>query len=147
MQTAEPTPSSAGCGAADRAGFWIKAIKAGALAIMVTALAACSATTRPDPEHYQRVRQQVLDAHAAGLSDAAPVEMRFVQQKLAAAELAMQHGDHRQAETLLKDIEVELETARLRARVNRLNRALEAAKRRNAQAEQQLNELQEALHE
>lgn len=119
---------------------------AGVLGFVCLALAACGGV-RPDPQHFDRVKQEVLAAQAEGLVDAAPVEMRFVQQKLAAAELALQHGDGKQADTLLREIEVDLETARLRARVNRLNSDLEAAKRRNAQAQQQLMELQEALHE
>jgi len=109
-------------------------------------LTACGAGVRPDPHKYQAIRQEVLDAQAQGLSDAAPVEMKFIQQKLAAAELAMQNSDAKQANRLIQEIEVDLETARLRARVNQLNRELEAAKQRNARAEQQLSVLQEALN-
>jgi len=58
----------------------------------------------------------------------------------------MQNGDAKQANRLIREIEVDLETARLRARVNQLNRELEAAKLRNARAEQQLSVLQEALN-
>ena len=122
---------------------WLKPLL---VALLLGLLTGCGAGVKPDQNKYQAIRQQVLDAQAQGLSDAAPVEMKFIQEKLAAAELAMQHGDNTQANALLREIEVDLETARLRARVNKLNRELEAAKQRNARAEQQLSELQEALH-
>ncbi len=116
------------------------------LVLVLLPLAGCGPSVRPDSSHLQRVRQEVLKAQQEGLSDAAPVEMSQCQHALQAAELAAENGDYGQVESLLKRIEVDLQTARLRARVNRLNQQLEAAKKRNAEAEQQLSEMQEALH-
>ncbi len=129
--------------------FFRRKVPVGVLGVTagVLLLSSCGGSVRPDLDRFSRLKQDVLLAQEEGLADAAPVEMQFIQQKLAAAELAVEHGDGGKADALMREIAVELETARLRATVNRLNRELDQAKKRNARIQRQLSELQETLHE
>ena len=92
----------------------------------LTLLVACAPPTVieiTDNTYYQ-LAEQVEAVKNSAVADAAPLEMKFISEKLQAAKRAKANGDLREEARLTQQIRSDIQVAKLRARVNQLNQTL-----------------------
>ncbi|MCX7544829.1 DUF4398 domain-containing protein [Marinicella gelatinilytica] len=73
---------------------------------------------------FYQLQQEVEDVKNSQVANAAPLEMKFITEKLQNAKRAKANGDVREEARLTQQIRADIEIARLRAEVNRLNQSL-----------------------
>ncbi len=94
--------------------------------LIVTFLVACTPPTVIDinEDTFYQLQQQVEDIKKSEVADAAPMEMKFITEKLQRAKQAKANGDIREEARLTQQIRADMTIARLRAEVNGLNQKL-----------------------
>jgi hypothetical protein len=103
-------------------------IAAGALAL----LAAC-ATTPPDPRLLDDARNAIEQAREAGASEYSPLELRFAQERLTAAEFEADRNNAGAARRLADEAEIEAQLAMARTQAA-LTRAELAQRQRDLES-------------
>ncbi len=104
----------------------LKQLKKGLLLALVGTLVACAPPTVieiTDNTYYQ-LEQEVEAVKNSEVADAAPLEMKFITEKLQRAKQAKARGDKREEARLTQQIRSDIELAKLRAKVNRMNQQL-----------------------
>ncbi len=96
-------------------------------------------------DNYAEVAAMVKALEQSEDTDSAPVEMKFIHEKLALAASAIEDRKHKDAEKLLEQIRSDIQVVKLRAQVNQLNDELLDALDRVSAAQSQLHLLQERL--
>lgn len=94
--------------------------------LIVTFLVACAPPTVVEitDNTYYQLQQEVEDVKNSPVADAAPLEMKFITEKLQAAKKAKANGEKREEARLTQQIRADIVIARLRADVNALNQTL-----------------------
>lgn len=91
----------------------MKSTRTTIIAITVMLLAAC-ATTPPDPRLLDNARNAIEQAREAGASEYSPLELRFAQERLTAAEFEVDRGNTGAARQLADEAEIEAQLAMAR---------------------------------
>jgi hypothetical protein len=104
------------------------------LALLLTA---CG-PTRPPPDVLGNAPQRLASARSADASTYAPLELRFAEDKLRQARLAMQEGDYADASSLAEESTVNSELATAKSRLGKLRESVDTLKQENAEIERVL---------
>src|SRR5690606_22091706 len=96
------------------------------LLMIVTGLVACmpAATVPIDDNTYYQLQAEVDTVKASAVADAAPLEMKFITDKLRLAKIAKANGDKREEARYTEQIRADIVIAKLRAELNQLNQQL-----------------------
>jgi len=104
----------------------LKYLKNGLFLSLFALLAACAPPTVVEitDETYYQLMEEVEAVKGSAVADAAPLEMKFITEKLQAAKRAKANGNKREEARLTQQIRSDIEVAKLRAKVNQLNQEL-----------------------
>jgi hypothetical protein len=104
----------------------LQSLKKALLLAFLSTLIACSPPTvvEINDNTYYQLEEQVEAVKNSQVADAAPLEMKFITEKLQRAKKAKAMGEKREEARLTQQIRSDIEVARLRAKVNRMNQAL-----------------------
>lgn len=102
---------------------------------MATLAAACS-PTKPPTDDMGIATRNLAAARSAGADAFAPTELRFAEQKLAAANAAMANEDYDQATVLAAESSVNSELAVAKSRLGKARAAVGDLTRQNQQLKQ-----------
>lgn len=94
--------------------------------IIVTLMVGCAPPTviEINDNTFYQLQQEVESIKNSDVADAAPLEMKFITEKLQRAKQAKANGDKREEARLTQQIRADMTIARLRAKVNKLNQTL-----------------------
>lgn len=115
--------------------------------VTVTLLSSCGSPglTKIDDDTYYQLESDVQQVLASEVADAAPLEMKFIQEKLALAKKAKAERDRKVEAQLTEQIYADIEIAKLRAELNQLNDELLEKRDQISAAQFYLSELKERL--
>ncbi len=117
------------------------------LLMIVTGLVACMpVTTVPvDDNTFYKLQVEVDTVKNSPVADAAPLEMKFITDKLQLAKKAKADGDKRVEARYTEQIRADIKIAKLRAELNKLNQQLLNKRDELSAARVYLSELEEQL--
>ncbi len=99
---------------------------------MALLLAACG-PTKPPPDLLGSAQQRLSSARDAGAPTYAPLELRFAEERLDQARVAMQDRDYTLAANLAEESSANSELAAIKARLGKLRESVDALKQENAE--------------
>jgi len=104
----------------------LKYLKITLLISILTLLIGCAPPTVVEitDNTYYQLKEEVDAVKNSPVADAAPLEMKFITEKLQAAKRAKANGEKREEARLTQQIRSDIEVAKLRAEVNQLNQQL-----------------------
>jgi hypothetical protein len=95
-------------------------------------LAACG-PTKPPPDLLGNAQLGLSSARNAGAPTYAPLELRFAEERLDQARVAMQDRDYTLAANLAEESSANSELAAIKARLGKLRESVDALKQENAE--------------
>ena len=99
---------------------------------MALLLAACG-PTKPPPDLLGSAQQRLSSGRDAGAPTYAPLELRFAEERLDQARVAMQDRDYTLAANLAEESSANSELAAIKARLGKLRESVDALKQENAE--------------
>lgn len=122
-------------------------LKLGLMLSFVTGLVACMPTTTVpiDDNTFYQLQTEVKAVKNSPVADAAPLELKFITDKLQLAKKAKAEGDIREEARYTEQIRADIEVAKLRAELNGLNQQLLNKRDELSAARAYLDELREQL--
>lgn len=113
----------------------------------LTTLSGCGSPggTKIDDNTFYQLEQDVQQVLNSAVADAAPLEMKFIREKLQLAKKAKAERDRRSESQYTQQIYADIEIAKLRAELNQKNNELLDRRDQLSAAQVYLAELQERL--
>ena len=105
----------------------------------------CTQNVRVDTTQLNALNARYEQMRNSEIANSAPVEMKFIGEKLEQAYDAMNRRDSKTATDLAEQIELDFQIAETRAMVNRLNDELLDSREKVSEAEALLMDLEEQL--
>ncbi len=118
----------------------LQSVQAALAAAIVLLIAAC-ATTPPDPRMLDNARQAIAQAEAAEAREYAPLELRFANERLRSAEIALENEREDDARRLAEQAELEAQLAFARTRAALARAELQQKQRELEQIRSDLGEV------
>ena len=127
--------------------FHPKYASTAALMLLLTILGGCGSTgsLQVDEDTYYQLEADVQNVLASPVADAAPLEMKFIREKLVAAKEAKANRKRKLEAQLTEQIYADIKIARMRAELNQLNNELLDKRDQVSAAQLYLAELKERL--
>jgi outer membrane murein-binding lipoprotein Lpp len=115
--------------------------------LSLTILGGCGSTgsLQVDDNTYYQLEADVQNVLASPVADAAPLEMKFIREKLVAAKEAKANRKRKLEAQLTEQIYADIKIARMRAELNQLNNELLDKRDQVSAAQLYLAELKERL--
>ncbi|WP_395375460.1 DUF4398 domain-containing protein [Marinicella sp. W31] len=113
--------------------------------VLLLSVAGCTQNVKVDTTELNALNARYEQMRNSEIADSAPVEMKFIGEKLERAFQAMNSRDNKTAANLAEQIELDFQVAETRAMVNRLNDELLDAREKVLEAEVLLDDLTEQL--
>lgn len=113
--------------------------------LCILTLSGCGSQVKPERDEFLVLEQQIQSLLHSPVADAAPLEMKFIQQKM---ELARQAGANKKRKleaTYLAEVKADIKVAQLRTELNQLNDQLLDKREKVSAAEVYLLDLKEQL--
>ncbi|MBX3692209.1 DUF4398 domain-containing protein [Dokdonella sp.] len=107
--------------------------------ILLFAVSTAWAAKRPPPDLLGPAQSQLRAARTEGASTYAPLELRFAEERLDQAQVAVDERDYALASRLAAESAVNSELATLKARLGKRREAVEELKRRNEEVARTLH--------
>lgn len=108
-------------------------------------LCACGPQLKPEQDELLVLQQKIQNMLNSSVADAAPLEMKFVQQKMALAQQARTDKKRKLEAAYIDEVKAEIKVAQLRNDLNRLNDELLNKRDKASAAEVYLLDLKEQL--
>jgi len=116
------------------------------IALFVTILVTgCGPNTKPSEDALFEIETRYQNVLNSPMANAAPVEMKFIKEKLALAKQAKSDRDNRTVSQLIEQIKGDLKIAKIRAKVNEQNNRLLNQRELVSETQMHLLELKEQL--
>ena len=124
--------------------FMLKTVK---ILMVISLLSYCLgvAAKKPKVDEIQVVQSLINKAYKLGYVDAAPVEMSFIEKKVAEARTAKDKRKKKIFANLIQQIKADLKIVKKRYEVNQLNKQLTQLQDQNLQSKKMLDELKRQL--
>ncbi|MCF6301042.1 MAG: DUF4398 domain-containing protein [Proteobacteria bacterium] len=116
------------------------------ITLLVTFLVtACGSNTKPSEDALFEIETRYQNTLNSPVANAAPVEMKFIKEKLALAKQAKADRDNSSVFQLIEQIKGDLTIAKMRAKVNKQNNKLLNQRELISETQMHLLELKEQL--
>ncbi len=127
--------------------FHPKSTSTAVLLLLLTMIGGCGSTgtIQIDEDTFYQLEADVQNVLASPVADAAPLEMKFIKEKLVLAKEAKASRKRKLEAQLTEQIYADIKIARMRAELNQLNNELLDKRDQVSAARLYLSELQERL--
>jgi hypothetical protein len=117
--------------------------KLGIITILLISTSAISRTK--DVDKVLLIQQEISRFYELGYNKASPVDMDFIEKKVAEAKIAQKKRRKKEVNKLLEQIKIDLKIVEMRYKVNQLNEELSELKNQNLLNENTLKDLKEQI--
>ncbi len=113
-------------------------IHASILVLSAVLLAACG-PTRPPSDVLGNAQLNLASARSSGAATFAPLELRFAEERLEQAQVALQDRNYALATSLAEESEANSELAAIKARLGKLRESVDRVRQKNADIQRMLD--------